>query len=396
MMSEKIKESDPSKDVETVDNEMLKNKSVSLYRKIAIRFAIFAGIIALVVAYFCFTKLTISLDLNKEIVNDNLIFDVYGNEKPSDSIRGVKGAISRFESEESGVYPASGVKSSEAQFSGQVTLVNNYSKDQPLIASTRLLSADNKLFRIKKTVNVKAGQSVVVDVYPDASSADMAIAPGRFTIPGLASSLQDKIYAESKAAFAFVGESKKFVQQSDVDAAAADLNNKLLDNVRQSVGSPSGQYDSVLYSVAPAAMSVELTDAKVGDEKSEFTVKIKNAVNIISFSSSDIVKLAIEQKAAAQNKDKSLFEIDKSSLKFNVSSYDSVANVANVSADFVLGAASDNVSLIDKTKIVNLNEAQLRSYLSTIKEIKGYDLKFFPSFIKRAPGLIDRISVVPR
>jgi hypothetical protein len=395
MMSEKIKENDPSKESEDIDNAALKNKSISLYRKIAIRFAIFAGIIALVVAYFCFTKLTISVSLNQELVNDNLIFDVYGNGNPGDATRGLAGNVNHFDSEISGVYQATGVSTSAAQFAGQVTLYNNSPKDQPLVASTRLLSADNKLFRIKNSVDVKAGQSVDVAVYPDVASSDMAIAPTKFTVPGLWSGLQDKIYAESKTDFTFASDNKKIIQQSDVDAAVADLDSKLLDQVENSVGGSNNQYDEKKY-VTSTPPTIESVDAKVGDVKDQFTVKIKNTVNIISFNSTDLIKLAIDTKAAEQNKDKSMFAVDKDSLKFNINTYDSNSNIANVSADFVLKSSSDNSNLIDKTKIVNLNEDQLRSYLATIKEIKDYDLKFFPSFIKRAPGLVDRIAVVTK
>jgi len=396
MMSEKIKADEPIKDGEEFNNDLLKNKSVSLYRKIAIRFAIFAGLIALIVAYFCFTKLTIFVDLNKETSNDNLIFDIYGGDKPAEAVRGVKGAISRFESEESGIYQSTGEVVSNAQFNGRVTIFNNNQKDQTLVATTRLLSPDGKLFRIKNFVNVKAGESVEVDVYPDTIESNVAINPTKFTIPGLRPDLQDKIYAESKTAFSFAGASKKIIQQSDVDNAAAELNNKLLEKVRQSIGSGNNQYDSVLYSVDPSALTVELIDAKVGDTKDEFTVKIKNVVNIVSFATTDVIKLAIEQKAAANNKDKSVFEINKDSLKFGINNYDVASNVANVSVDFVLGAAANNVDFIDKTKLVNLNKAQLESYFSVIKDVNSFEFKFFPSFIKRAPGLVDRINIVSR
>ena len=53
-----------------------------------------------------------------------------------------------------------------------------------------------------------------------------------------------------------------------------------------------------------------------------------------------------------------------------------------------------NTEIIDKKQIVNLNRDQLENYLKTFPEIKTFELKFYPSFITRAPRLPERISVV--
>ncbi len=55
--------------------------------------------------------------------------------------------------------------------------------------------------------------------------------------------------------------------------------------------------------------------------------------------------------------------------------------------------ANNNNEIVDKNKIVGLSEDQLRQYLSNAKDIKTYNIEFYPSFIRQVPSLTDRIEV---
>lgn len=80
---------------------------------------------------------------------------------------------------------------------GTVTIINNYSAAQPLVATTRLLSEDGVLFRTDETVTVPAGGRVTVPVYADQAGASGNIGPTKFEIVALWDGLKDNIYAES-------------------------------------------------------------------------------------------------------------------------------------------------------------------------------------------------------
>jgi len=56
-------------------------------------------------------------------------------------------------------------------------------------------------------------------------------------------------------------------------------------------------------------------------------------------------------------------------------------------------ALKSESEIIDRSQLVNLKEAQINTYLRDFPEIKSYELKFTPSFIKKAPSLVDRIKV---
>ncbi|MDP3771664.1 MAG: hypothetical protein Q8R16_05160, partial [bacterium] len=88
-----------------------------------------------------------------------------------------------------------------ARAEGSVTLVNTMTAPQPLVATTRLLSADGILFRMKSGATVPAnGKLEGVRVYADQVGEQGNIGPTKFAIPGLSKWLQARVWAESSVA----------------------------------------------------------------------------------------------------------------------------------------------------------------------------------------------------
>lgn len=124
----------------------------------------------------------------------------------------------------------------EAIASGQVTLKNTSSTSQPLVATTRLLSAEGVLFRLKEGVIVPANGEIVADVYADQAGASGNIGPTTFTIPGLAASRQAEVYGESSAPM--TGGVVRFgeVTLADLDAAVALMKTRIEESVVDYLG----------------------------------------------------------------------------------------------------------------------------------------------------------------
>lgn len=88
------------------------------------------------------------------------------------------------------------------QAQGPVRIVNGSSSSILLVKTTRLLTADGKLFRLASDVSVPANGQIAVGAYADQLGAAFAIGPTRFSIPGLSAIQQTQIYAVSDASFA--------------------------------------------------------------------------------------------------------------------------------------------------------------------------------------------------
>lgn len=375
-------------------------KSLGLYRRMAIKFIIATAILALFIFYFFFSKLTVAITPQSEPINDSFTFTVGASDSaPLDqdtpSQKKIIGEVKEITVTAEQKFQTSGQEAVGAEtISGQVTIINKYNNAQPLVAKTRLLSPDGKLFRISESVNVPAGGSVVVDIYADKPDSDSALtANTHFTIPGLWAGLQDKIYAENKQAFIYQTEMKYSVQQADLDKARRVINDVLNSNAKNEIENVSQNNISV-YGDVVNSLTNEF-DAKLGADKAQFTAKASKKIVIIVFSKDAIANMAKARLALLVPDDKQLSDFDGKQITYSLDEYDVDTKTASVKAYF--GASmflKSDSSLLDRKKMVGLNRKQLSQYLDNFPEIKSYELKFSPSFINNAPNLPDKIKVV--
>ncbi|MDD2680825.1 MAG: hypothetical protein PHE20_01835 [Patescibacteria group bacterium] len=371
-------------------------KSLGLYRRIATQFILLTAILLLVVAYFFLPSLKISLHPAAEAVVDTLSFQVVSSnsvEAETNASRSITGQLRSLPLSAEKVYEASGEEILGEEIAGEVTLYNEYNKDQPLVIKTRLLSPDNKLFRIKEAVTVPAGGSVKVAIYADEVSAEMAIAPTRFTIPGLWVGLQDKIYATSDKAFEYKHQIKYYVKQRDLDQAINDIKATLDTKAQATIDSLGGSAQALAYKLDKDITTIEL-GAKLGEETPEFTVSASNNLTLSFFSKTEAEALVKAKLAFLLPDDKKLSDFNSDDIAYRLDLFDADADVATVTASF-RGSMSlrTDADIIDRRQLVNLNKAQISEYLKAYPEIDSFNLEFFPSFMNRAPSLSDRIKV---
>ncbi len=373
-----------------------KSKKSKTYRNIAMFFVIGAFVMLAFIFYFTFSRLTITIIPRKEMITGEAVITVYDKNKvsqPPSALESAEGVIEQIQLEEKKKYPASGIEVIGEEVTGKVTIVNNYTKNQPLVATTRLLSPDKKLFRIKETVNVPAGGSVVVDVYADKASPEMAIGPTKFTIPGLWAGLQDKIYAQSNKKFVYGQQTKKYIEQVDIDNAFVDIKKALLQKAENKLGASYKGYDQVIYELDENSISSEV-DGKVGEETNSFPVSMKANVIVIAFSSQTVEKIASGKLSMMVPDNKELVEFNGDNLKYVLEDYNINQGTASVNLTF-FGTMSlrEGAEILDPSKILGLNREQLEDYLDNINEISGYDINFSPNFVNKVPKLIDRINI---
>jgi len=379
-------------------------RSVGLYRRLVIKFVILVLILAAVVAYFSFSKLTIAVNLKGEAVNDNLLLKIVDNKATPatstaliaadqfDPRETINGTIKEIKTNIEKTYPATGETYLGEAIVGQVKIINNYNKSQALVATTRILSPDNKLFRLKNAVNVPAGGEVTVDIYAEKPTPDLAIEPTTFTIPGLWLGLQDKIYAQSTEKFNYSQKVKKYVNASDLERAAKDINDTLLKTAKAEAA--AGLTSNNWFYLTPQSPTITI-DAKVGSPKEEFIAKASGEIVAVSFSKDEAAKLAAAKLNLIIPDDKELSEFKPENITYSLENYDPASGTATVKAVFAgTMILKSDAEVINPQQLVNLTAAQIETYLKDQPEIKDYKLTFSPAFIKKAPSLVDRIKIV--
>lgn len=371
-----------------------KNVSLGFYRKIAYGFIFFTVSLLAVIFYFSFVKVSIIVTPKQERISDSLIVDIYDNDEyVAGGNNSVVGVVKQIEIEQTKTYKTSGQEIIGEEAFGKVNIINNYSKNQPLVATTRLLSSDNKLFRIRNTVNVPAGKSVEVEIYADDPSSKMAIGPSKFTIPGLWAGLQDKIYAESKEPIEYKQRIKKFITQSDINNSVEDAKNSLLIKAKNDIDGDYISYDQVIYDIDNNSVDVEI-EGKINDEKEEFSVTVRAFVIVVAFSDDSIFEIARNKLISRISDNKELSGFSKNNILYNLDSYSVERGTAVINTEFEgLMSFKEDADIIDKSMLPGLNKAQLVEFLDSKTDIIDYKINFSPSFINKVPNLVDRIDV---
>ncbi len=383
---------------EAVFKEPLKAKPgepKNIYKKIAFSFVVLTLLLVAAVLYFGFSKLTITIIPAQEKITDSSIMEVVSQTGGSSlTAEQIYGVVKQVPVEQSREFSASGKEILGEEVAGKVTIINNYIKNQPLVATTRLLSSDGKLFRLKNTVNVPAGGRVETEAYADTAKPEMAIAAGKFTIPGLWAGIQDKIYAESKEPMKYSQKVKYIIKQSDIDNAVSQLKNDLLANAKTQVGQAYKDYAQALFAVDNNSVTQDVS-GKVGEEKEKFSIKMKTMVTVVAFNDDEVYSRVKAKLAATLADDREISKFIKQDMTFTLANFD--INQAAATVDIASQAKAtlkDSAKVIKKNNLAGLSYEQLRAYLNSLPEVAGYQIKFFPSFVTKAPDLVDRIDIV--
>jgi len=380
---------------EFVGTKIKANRSLKMYKRIAVSFIALALLLVFIILYFYLVKVTIVLIPNQERTSNNMIFDIYDKEASREisGANSITGIVRQVEIENEENYQASGSEIIGKEAVGKALIINNYNKNQPLVATTRLLTPDNKLFRIKNTVNVPAGGSIEVEIYADEPSPDMAIEPTKLTIPGLWAGLQDKIYAQTNKKIVYQEKIKRHIVESDIENSIRDLKQQLLTRAKSEVNETYREYSQILYKIDENSIASRI-EGEVGDEVDEFTATMQADVIVVAFNNKTASDLAKQKFISTLADNKELISFNEDNIIYALNNYNFEEGTATINAAFE-GKVSlkEDSSIVEIDKILGLKKDELDTYLMSLPEIAGFEIKFYPSFYKKVPKLVDRIKI---
>jgi len=372
-----------------------KQHKVKIFKRIALAFSVLVLLVLLGVLYFVSVKMTITVALKEEQLADKLAVPVY--DRPAEAglpEKTLRGVVKRIDIEQSKLYQVGGTEVIGEEVIGQITLFNKYNKSQPLVASTRLLSASGKLFRLKNAVTVPAGSSIVAEVYADQAKPDQVIGAELFTVPGLWEGIQDKIYGESQAdAIKYQQKIRRIISQEDIDKAVADLKVVIVDKVKADIDNSYDDFNHKIYQLDPASLEFKAS-GKIGDEQEQLPVSLKGTVQVIAFSTKQAEDLIKQQVSAKLLAGQELVGLVPENTSYEVVNIDTTTAMAELAITYSAKLKpSTKSNIIDKNKIIGLSDNQLKQYLKNQKQIESFSLEYYPKFIKQVPRLADRITI---
>ena len=314
------------------------------------------------------------------------------------------GKISERTEEITQKFPSSDKALIKKRAEGIIRVYNGYSiSPQVLIATTRFVSADGKLFRTPTRVTIPGGHYergrlvpgfLDVKVKADQPGEENNIGPTTFSIPGFAGTARfAKIYGKSFQPMTG-GEIREVVRvsQEDLDRAKRILNEKAAETCSVALKAETTPEFDFLKEAIETETLESSADVEVGTEIEEFNFQVKVRCRALVFKIEDIRNFAINLIAAqvAENK-----IVVPESLKINylLERVDLKKGrmVLSLSLTAYVYSSIDQLSLQNGLAGKSLTEA--RVLLENLPQVNKVYVKPWPFWVKNIPEDLDRINI---
>jgi hypothetical protein len=381
-----------------------------LYKKLGIGFAAVAAIVLLLVGYVTLSKATITVYPKKiEVKSDRTV--AVAAEPQDDEVAGEIIEIS-VAGEKTTVPTGAEVK--DAVATGVVTLVNETGSPITLVPTTRLLSPENVLFRLKDRAAIPAGGTSKAAVYADQPGKAGEVGPSRFTIPGLTEAQQKVIYGKSDAAMTGGTAGKGgTATQEDLDRLEKELCLELAGQARDEIAAKTTGEWNAQELLAKIPNGSRFVNVAPGETTDKIVVRRTLSVVSVGFNKERVLEVAAEdlkKRGLTSEMELSAVRVvppvpqpavDPCRLDPSwalVEQADPKTGTASLHVDLVgeTNVGQDNpIFEADKLKSKSLDE--VREYFEGIEGVERIDVSFFPfwnKWFKRMPTQGSHIKVI--
>lgn len=297
-------------------------------------------------------------------------------------------------------FPASGTKEKRAE--GIIRVYNAYSTSpQVLIAVTRFVSADGKLFRTPTQVTIPGGHYekgkfvsgfIDVKVRADQPGEEYNIGPTTFSIPGFAGTKKyTAFYGKSFEAMSGGGKISQ-VKEEDLVKAKEVLVEKAFEKGKNSLKNEVSPDFILLDEAISQEVIEEKATAEAGAELSSFNFQLKIKSKGLSFKKSDLENLAkdfvISRMPAGKN-----FLSEKLEMNYRSESVDFKSGkiILNLSLNAKIYSAIDESSL--RKGIARKTFTETQFLLENQPQITKFFIKLWPFWVKKVPENPEKIKI---
>ena len=376
----------------------------ALNSKLLVLFILMIIVTMSIAAFFMYQKAEISIVLKKETASYNFEFTAgEGFEKIDASNNKIPLNIIKIDSEESNTYPTTGKKHIAEEASGEITVYNEYDfKSQALRATTRFLSKDGKLFRIRESViipgftrveGVDIPGQIMVKIYADEPGEEYNIESTSFTLPALQGSAKyNSIYARStKAMTGGVNTEVTYFSESDYITAKDKLEKLVKTKNEQDIANKISDEVTDLSDLKKIGEINVNTDVVVGEVTDNFEIIVSMQSSVPTILKNDLNELIDKKVAEKLEKNKMVLENSRSFEVGDILASDDGEIIIPVSVKQYL-VTEINIDRL-KEEIANKNEKELTTYFNNISGIKSTSVSLEPKWIKKIPSSYDKINI---
>ena len=320
------------------------------------------------------------------------------------SSKSIPGEIFEIEKTVSEEISSSGKALKENKAEGIIRVYNVYSsKSQILIARTRFVSADGKLFRTPVRVVIPGehyedGKLVPgysdIAVKADQPGPEYNIDASSFSIPGFAGTARyTKFYGESfqNMTGGFKEEVSK-VTQEDLDQAQETLEKRALEQNEIALKEKIPSDFILLKGILDSKILDKFSSAQAEDELEKFNFQVKAKSTALVFKTEDIETFAKEYIISQISKEEELYQ-ESLKLNYDLKTIDLETGKISLSLNMEakIYSAIDQDELKKALRKKSLTETQI--FLENLPQITKALVRFSPFWVNRIPENTEKIKL---
>jgi|FLOH01.1.fsa_nt_gi hypothetical protein len=364
------------------------------HKKFIWLFALIIIVLAVVITHFSFAKATIYID--PEYTEHDISFSaqIVSSEHPdindqNDLLVGRKlsTAISK-----SGNFETTATSFQSSKAMGEVTLINNYTKDQTLVATTRLLTANNKLFRLLDDVTVPAGGTLTTVAQADEDGDDFLIEATSFIIPGLWEGLRDKIYAESTTAMSYQAQNQHALTESNINEAYENLRAQIITEAMNEFS----QNKLANEFINPEAFIIEeirkILSNDLNDKVDNFEMELELAITTMTYDEQKLLSKIENDITVLSEQNQGLLKFSDKDISITIKEDTDEENniIGIVQGKYKIQIANPN---IDLEQIKNKDKETAAEYFNNLSGVNSATIQLWPFWLKNIPALDNHIEI---
>ncbi|MFC1632964.1 hypothetical protein ACFL1U_02375 [Patescibacteria group bacterium] len=295
---------------------------------------------------------------------------------------------------------ATGKKETGAKAKGSVTIVNEASSEDVVIAAGTVLTTSGGLkFITDSAVTVPGatisggeieGGTAAVGLTAQALGAEYNIEPTTLAIAGQASD----IYAQNSSAF--TGGSKEevtVISQEDIDKAAENWKNDLITTGKDILSGDLSEGQIIPDGAVTAKVVTKNANPAVGAEANDFVLKVEMVVYGYAVWTQDLKNMATAELENKMSDDKRFIPGQEPTISYEITSID----VNKSAIDFTYHYEQVVMLTFDenevKEQLRGKDENEARFLLVNLEQVQDATVKLWPFWVKSVPGNSDKIKI---
>jgi hypothetical protein len=363
------------------------------YRNLILGFSALAIILVLIILYFALAQATIVITpLYQQQKVGFAIQIVDKNSNPINNLASgrILGEIKETTQETIQELPATSYQTTNTKAGGEITIINNYQKNQPLIATTRFLTNDSKLYRLINGVTVPAGGKITAQVLADKEGEQYEIGPTKLIIPGLWEGLRDKIYGETQGLKRQTS-TKFLVTQKNIDEATANLKKQLISQAKEKLSENLSENQQLSDNDLISEIIKYSVSARPETAAEKFTITMSLGIKAVVFDKNALKENVFANLPDIYKQEGTMVKVDPKSLNYEITLLDENSEnlIAQVKGDYNISVSTLK---IDKSALKGRGKTDAEKYLMSLGNIEKVKIRL-PFWTKYLPTLVDNIDL---